>query len=103
MAFNKQHDRIGTLFQTPFKRGLVDNETYLSQLIYYIHANPQLHGLTNDFREWKWNSYNKILTNKQSKLKKQEVLNWFGGIKSYVEFHSVNQQMISKKHFIFED
>ena len=32
MAFNKQHNRIGTLFQTPFKRALIDNERFLYNL-----------------------------------------------------------------------
>lgn len=87
MAFNKQHDRVGTLFQTPFKRGLVDKEDYFTHLIYYIHANPQLHRLIPDFRDWKWSSYKRILMEKQSKLKKKEVLDWFGGNNKYLQFH----------------
>ena len=75
MAFNKQRDRIGTLFQTPFKRAFVDDNIYFTQLVCYIHANMELHGLTDDFREWKWSSYNKILTDYPSKLRKQELLN----------------------------
>ena len=64
MAFNKQQDRTGTLFQTPFKRVWVDDENYYTKLVYYIHANPQLHGLINDFKEWKWSSYGRILMDK---------------------------------------
>ena len=52
MAFNKQHNRIGTLFQTPFKRALIDNAAYFIRLVYYIHANPQTHQLIDDFKEW---------------------------------------------------
>jgi putative transposase len=37
MAFNKQHDRTGTLFQTPFKRAHVNNDRYFTQLICYIY------------------------------------------------------------------
>lgn len=103
MAFNKQNNRLGTLFQTPFKRALVANEDYLTQMIYYIHANPQEHGLTDDFRNWKWSSFNRILMTKHSKLKKEEVISWFGDVKAYNEFHSINQQMIIKNHFVFED
>ena len=88
MAFNKQQNRIGTLFQTPFKKALVDNDQYLTQLVYYIHANPQLHGLINDFRDWNWSSCNKILTDNVSQLKKNELLEWFGSKKEFVNFHS---------------
>jgi len=41
MAFNKQHQRIGSLFQKPFKRSLIDTENYLTKTIHYIHANPK--------------------------------------------------------------
>ncbi|TZF82037.1 hypothetical protein FW774_15180 [Pedobacter sp. BS3] len=56
MAFNKQQNRVGTLFQTPFKRALISDEYYFTQLVYYIHANPQKHGLIGNFREWHWSS-----------------------------------------------
>ena len=88
MSFNNQQNRTGTLFQTPFKRALVDSENYLTRLIYYIHANPQSHGLTDDFRDWKWSSYIEILNDKVCKLKKKEVLDLFGGREEFFEFHS---------------
>nr|WP_315424423.1 hypothetical protein [uncultured Pedobacter sp.] len=88
LAFNIQHKRIGTLFQTPFKRAEINDEFYLIRLIYYIHANPQTHKLVADFREWKWSSYKRILLETDTKLKKQEVLDWFGGKAEYLKFHS---------------
>lgn len=88
LAFNIQHKRIGTLFQTPFKRAEINDEFYLSRLIYYIHANPQKHNLISDFRDWKWSSYKRILLEIDTKLKKQEVLDWFGGKAAYLKFHS---------------
>jgi REP element-mobilizing transposase RayT len=103
MAFNKQHGRTGTLFQTPFKRALVDSDKYFTQLVYYIHANPQLHGLIDDFKEWKWSSYNGLTSNKLTKLKKQEVLDWFDNVKGYNEYHSSNQKVIYNEKYILED
>jgi hypothetical protein len=103
MAFNKQSDRIGTLFQTPFKRALVDNDKYFTQLIYYIHANPQLHGLIDDFKDWEWSSYRRIMAEKSSKLRKKEVLEWFGSKDSYQRFHIQNQNLISNQKYILED
>src|SRR6187399_869783 len=41
MAFNKQEKRVGTLFQSPFKRVEVKTEAYFNYLVWYIHANPQ--------------------------------------------------------------
>lgn len=95
MAFNKQQGRVGTLFQTPFKRVLIDSDTYFTQMVYYIHANPQHHGLTNDFRDWKWSSYKRILLDKPTKLKKSEVINWFGDKAAYEKYHSDHHELLS--------
>ncbi|HMS32771.1 MAG TPA: hypothetical protein PKC91_01665 [Ignavibacteria bacterium] len=103
MAFNKHQNKIGTLFQTPFKRALVDQVQYLIQLVYYIHANPQLHGLINDFRNWNWSSYNKILTDNASKLKKNKLMKWFESKKEFINFHSEEQIMITDERYVLED
>lgn len=88
MAYNKQHNRVGTLFQTPFKRALVENTDYFKSLVYYIHANPKLHGITKDFFNYKWSSYRRIMIESNTKLKKKELLEWFGGIEGFIEYHS---------------
>ncbi len=88
MAYNKQQDRIGTLFQTSFKRALVDDEVYFANLIHYIHANPQKHGIVANFRDYEWSSYQRILIDKPTKLQKDEVLEWFGNKDEYKRFHN---------------
>ena len=103
MAFNKHHDRIGTLFQTPFKRALVDSESYFTWLVFYIHANPQLHGMMDDFRDWKWSSYHRLLIDNPSKLKKLEVLNWFGGKENFINYHTEKHQFRKDDNLLFED
>lgn len=40
MYFNKNYDRVGTLFQGTYKAVLVNNENYLLHLSRYIHLNP---------------------------------------------------------------
>jgi REP element-mobilizing transposase RayT len=103
MAFNKQQNRTGTLFQTPFKRALVNNDSYFTKLIYYIHANPQTHQLIADFKEWRWSSYQRILMDKQTKLKKEEVLGWFGNKQLFETYHfEKHEQKADEKLFIDE-
>lgn len=41
MYFNKNHDRVGTLFQGIYKAVLIENENYLLHLSRYIHLNPK--------------------------------------------------------------
>ena len=103
MAFNKQQNRIGTLFQTPVKRALVDTDEYYTHLVYYIHANPQIHGLINDFRDWKWSSYSSMLIDKPTKLKKKEVITWFGNESNYLTYHRENQNFITNLKYAMED
>lgn len=38
--FNKRYDRVGSLFQGPYKAVLVENDNYLLHLSRYIHLNP---------------------------------------------------------------
>src|SRR5262245_41858037 len=59
-SINKAHGRTGSLFQKPFQRLTVTNERYFLQLIFYIHFNPQKHGLVTRFRDWPWTSYHAL-------------------------------------------
>ena len=38
--FNKRYNRVGSLFQGPYKAVIIDNESYLLHLSRYIHLNP---------------------------------------------------------------
>jgi len=40
VTFNRRHNRCGHLFQNRFKSTLVDDATYLLELIRYVHLNP---------------------------------------------------------------
>jgi putative transposase len=101
-AINKQEHRHGSLFENPFKRKEVTSEQYFSNLVFYIHANPQSHGLCDDFRQYPWNSYERILSGKPSALRKEDVLNWFNGKNDYVNFHS-RQFEFDKINGVFRD
>jgi putative transposase len=86
-AFNKEYERAGALFQRPFGRKLVLKDEYFLVLIVYIHQRPQRHGLISDFREWKFSSYNSILSQGVTNLMRDEILEWFQGKAGFVRFH----------------
>ncbi|MDX5442235.1 MAG: hypothetical protein LPJ89_00455 [Hymenobacteraceae bacterium] len=102
-SINKQENRTGSLFQKNFKRIAITEEAYFTRLVYYIHANPETHGLVNDFRNYHHSSYNRMLLDKPSKLHKAEVLNWFGSKQDFIYFHSSLQQIESLKSYLIED
>ena len=66
---------------------LVDNTLYFRNLVFYIHANPQLHGIIDDFRFYPWSSYERILKNAPTRLQKDAVLQWFSSTENYIEYH----------------
>lgn len=86
-AINKGYGRTGSLFEERFGRIPVTNDSYFTTLIFYIHYNPQKHGFVNDFRDWKWSSYPALVESSQTKLKRDEVLRIFDGIKGFEAFH----------------
>jgi len=103
MAFNVQEGRVGSLFQSPLKRNLVDSDEYFTNLVYYIHANAQLHGFVDDFRLYPWSSYNRITSPKPSKLQKEQVLDWFGGVDQYIDYHASNPRILESGVVIDDD
>lgn len=86
-AINKQQDRVGSLFQKNFKRRAVNSSDYFTNLIYYIHTNPRLHGLCNDFRDWPYSSYQTMMLYNNTRLQRQLVLDWFGSKELYEASH----------------
>lgn len=94
-AMNKMYDRTGGLFETPFKRIAVKEESYFSYLVTYIHHNPQKHGLIDDYKNYPYSSYHgHLLLNKETKLNRNAVLDWFGGELSYLNFHNQQENLL---------
>ena len=86
-AINKERKRTGSLFQKRFKRILVTSDEYFIWLVHYIHHNPVHHGLTENCKYWKYSSYNAIIHKRRTGIKKKEVLDWFGSLSNFIEFH----------------
>jgi REP element-mobilizing transposase RayT len=87
-SINKQSDRKGSLFNKNFKRKEIKNLQYLQNTVIYIHRNPLHHGFEEDFRDYRWSSYNRILENRITKLKKHEVIDWFEDKDNYHYVHN---------------
>ena len=102
-AINKAHGRTGGLFEELFRRIPVDDEDYLVQLVYYIHANPQKHGFVADFREYPYSSYRTHLSKMDTKIRRAELLDWFGDADSYQKYHLSNYVLADLGKFEIED
>jgi putative transposase len=100
--FNHATERTGNLFEAPFRRIWVDSDSYFSQMVYYIHANPQKHGFVSDCRDYPYSSYHSHLSQKATKLERESVLNWFGDKESYATFHRTLQDLRNIEYLMIE-
>lgn len=90
LAFNKENNRTGSLFEKGFKRIRVDNPRYFTAVIHYVHNNPIHHHYTDSYEKWRFSSFNAILNNKSTKVRRNEILEWFGGKADFLDFHQEN-------------
>jgi REP element-mobilizing transposase RayT len=100
-SINKAYKRTGSLFESPFKRKLIDDEGYITSMIAYCHFNAQHHKFVSDFRDWEFSSYHSILENSHPFLATQKTLDWFGGLDGFKRYHvDKSCEMVNEKFVI---
>lgn len=77
--FNRRHGRVGHLFQGRYKALLVDAESYLLELVRYIHLNPVRAGLVKKPERYPWSGHRAYLGKERlGWLETRWVLSQFG-------------------------
>jgi len=66
-SINKKYNRVGSLFQKPFRRKKIDNEDYLRELIIYINTNSSKHFYA-DYLTYPYSSYHTIVNEEDEKM-----------------------------------
>ena len=99
-AINKGYNRHGALFERPFKRKLIDNDTYLQSVIKYIHYNPVNHGFCEHPIEYPWSSYSACISIKPTKLKREKVISLFENIENLKSSHNQKENFTSLEQFL---
>jgi len=92
--YNARNGCDGTLFRGRYKSILVDADSYLLELIKYIHRNPLRAGVIDRLNDYPWSSHKGYI----SKAKKWEWLH-----KNYIlDMFSTNKsiQITAYKRFI---
>ncbi len=87
LSINKQEDRIGSLFQRPFRRKEIETEKYFCRLLVYIHQNPVKHGFVTSIEDYPYSSFHAYNNEGESFLNKNKALALFGGFKNFLEAH----------------
>ncbi|WP_369824021.1 transposase [Reichenbachiella sp. 5M10] len=86
-ALNKQLNRKGSLFMKNYKRKKVDDEVYLKKLIHYIHYNPVQAQLVINMEDWKFSSYQAIVSNSPTGILREEVIAHFDNLENFEYCH----------------
>ncbi len=55
--FNRRYDRVGTLWEAPYRACLVDTDRYLAACYRYIEMNPVRAALVSRPGDWRWSSF----------------------------------------------
>jgi len=91
--FNRAHHCDGQLFRGRYKSILVDADSYLLELVRYIHRNPLEAGLVKELNKYAWSSHKGYLSNAKrwDWLHKSFILSLFGrerrvGLNTYKKF-----------------
>lgn len=92
---NHKYNRKGALFMDYMKRLLIETDNQFAATLFYIHKNPVHHNCSTKMNNWKWSSFNAITSNAPTDIQRQKVIDFFGGVKQYIEYH---QQPIHLKN-----
>ncbi len=101
-AYNKSCKRNGNLFEKSFNRKLVDNERYMKELVRYINNNPVKHGFVEHTIEYPWTSYLSVLSDKVTKLEREQVLLWFDDKENFKYCHKSTDDYTGIDDFIID-
>ena len=102
-AFNKKYNRTGSLFQKHPKRILIKNEIYLRNLIIYVNTNPTHHKVAN-FSEYKFSSYQALISSKPTLLNRNEVIKLFENLENFKYVHKSKKKHLDLiRDLVIED
>jgi REP element-mobilizing transposase RayT len=99
-AYNKHFHRHGALFERPFKRKLIDNQSYLKNALVYIHNNPVHHGFTDKPSDYSWSSYLSCVSIKPTKLKREQIIGWFDNEANFKTYHDKKIDIIAIENWL---
>lgn len=88
-AINKKYGREGSLFKKNFRRERIKDEIQLINTILYIHLNPVKHNFTNDFKNYKHSSFQTIISEKPTQLKRDYVIGLFENKENFIASHQI--------------
>ena len=88
-GFNHRHRRTGPMLKQGFRRVAQGTMSHILDKIAYNHHNAIHHGLVKEYHQHPFSSYNAFTQNKKTLMAKEEVLDWYGGLEGFLNYHQV--------------
>jgi len=89
---NSKHERTGHLFQNRYKSEVVETESYLINVLRYIHQNPVKAKITGHVKDYLWSSYHQYLLSYRDQitfLDEQLIKSYFFKQKDFEDYMSM--------------
>ena len=88
-AINRRYHRVGTLFQGSAGSRQINDDSYMNEVIRYIHLNPVYAGLVKSPVDWPYSDCQEWLgVGSTNRNVVAEVGTWFGSFEQYRDFLS---------------
>ena len=87
---NYRTGKRGGIFCQSINRNLITSEEYLQKAIVYIHNNPVRHGFCTTPGNWRFSSFNAIISTGDTNIERDEVLSWFENRENFIQYHQSN-------------
>jgi putative transposase len=107
--FNTRHQRVGPLFQGPFKAIRVESDEQLLHLSRYVHLNPYSSYVVKNFKDLEnyiWSSFPEYLGAKEGFCQKKLILSFFPNKENYRQFvfdqAEYQRELQNIKHLLLE-
>ena len=104
IKYNNKYHHEGSIFINKMKRVRVSTDGSIQRLLCYIHHNPIHHGLTQDYNQWNYSSYNHYNSHLETNIVNQTILEWLGGQEVFNEIHRLfknDSLKLAKEKFLF--
>jgi REP element-mobilizing transposase RayT len=99
-AYNKWHNRHGSLFERPFRRKQINYDNYFQNVIAYIHNNPVHHRICEHPLQYPWSSYITCVSDKPTKLQREKVIQLFNGVGNFKSIHNQKVDCFAIESFL---
>lgn len=88
-AFNRHHNRKGSLLRRAYKRCAVNSNTDLTNLTCYLHNFPVKEALVKSPDRWPYSSYREYMFAPEDKFASDPLLKCFGSQEEFLRMHKI--------------